>query len=68
MGGLGPPTSSLSTNLMRGLVSQLLFRVPQAGKALYIYKHPCLLWDLNPGPSGTAVSFTNYYTRRAAHV
>ncbi|GFV57023.1 uncharacterized protein TNCV_2931461 [Trichonephila clavipes] len=24
---------------------------PHAAKALYIYKHPCLLWDSNPGPT-----------------
>ncbi|GFV49727.1 hypothetical protein TNCV_1792951 [Trichonephila clavipes] len=41
--------SSSSTNLTGGLAAQLLFRAPPCRKALYIYKHPCLLRDSNPG-------------------
>ncbi|GFU37739.1 hypothetical protein TNCV_1466091 [Trichonephila clavipes] len=43
--------SSPSTNHTRGLVARRLFRVPPAAKALYIYKHPCLLQDSNPVPT-----------------
>ncbi|GFT75841.1 hypothetical protein TNCV_851431 [Trichonephila clavipes] len=43
--------SSPSTNLTSGLVTRRLFRVPQAAKALYIYKHPGLLFDSNPVPT-----------------
>ncbi|GFS55643.1 hypothetical protein TNCV_131591 [Trichonephila clavipes] len=44
---LSPP----STNHTRGLAARRLFIVPPATKALYIYKHPCLLRDSNPGPT-----------------
>ncbi|GFY02418.1 hypothetical protein TNCV_3502991 [Trichonephila clavipes] len=43
--------SSISTHLVRGLVAHRHLRVPPAGKALFIYKHPCLLRDSNPGPT-----------------
>ncbi|GFW64064.1 hypothetical protein TNCV_707691 [Trichonephila clavipes] len=37
---------------MRGFAAQRLFRVlPCRREALYIYKHPCLIWDSNPGPT-----------------
>ncbi|GFX17171.1 hypothetical protein TNCV_2856941 [Trichonephila clavipes] len=39
-----------STNLTRGLVARRLFTESHAAKALYIYKHPCLLRDSNPDP------------------
>ncbi|GFW54034.1 hypothetical protein TNCV_3828421 [Trichonephila clavipes] len=47
----GLPPLSTSTNLTRGLAARQLFRVPHAAKALYIYKHPCLLRDSNPVPT-----------------
>ncbi|GFW78806.1 hypothetical protein TNCV_4262261 [Trichonephila clavipes] len=47
--GLSPPFPS--TNLTRGLAARWLFRVPPAAKARFIYKHPCLLRDSNPGPT-----------------
>ncbi|GFX13052.1 hypothetical protein TNCV_2357081 [Trichonephila clavipes] len=40
-----------STNPTKGLMTRRLFRVPYAAKALYIYKHPCLLRDSNPVPT-----------------
>ncbi|GFV67967.1 transposable element Tcb1 transposase [Trichonephila clavipes] len=43
--------SSPSTKLTKGLEARRLFRVPPVVKALYIYKHPCLLRDSNPGPT-----------------
>ncbi|GFW12318.1 hypothetical protein TNCV_815731 [Trichonephila clavipes] len=43
--------SSPSTNLTRGLVARWLLRLPPAAKALYIYKHPCLLRYPNLGPT-----------------
>ncbi|GFV22596.1 uncharacterized protein TNCV_2077881 [Trichonephila clavipes] len=43
--------STPSTNHTRELAARRLFRVTPAGKALYIYKHPCLLRDLNPVPT-----------------
>ncbi|GFW68557.1 hypothetical protein TNCV_529121 [Trichonephila clavipes] len=42
-----------STNHTRGLAARRLFRVPHTAKALYIYKHPCLLRDSNPVPTAT---------------
>ncbi|GFT26410.1 dynein heavy chain 17, axonemal [Trichonephila clavipes] len=50
--------SSPSTNLARRLAARRLFRLlngyleyPHAENAPYIYKHPCLLQDSNPGPT-----------------
>ncbi|GFV89674.1 hypothetical protein TNCV_1576471 [Trichonephila clavipes] len=41
-----------STNFTRGHAARRLFReLPYAAKALYIYKQPCLLQDVNPGPT-----------------
>ncbi|GFV56045.1 uncharacterized protein TNCV_2266311 [Trichonephila clavipes] len=40
-----PPTSREDLRL-DGYLEYL-----HTAKALYIYKHPCLLWDLNPGPT-----------------
>ncbi|GFT14758.1 uncharacterized protein TNCV_99531 [Trichonephila clavipes] len=40
-----PPTSREDLRLLSCL------EYPHAAKALYIYKHPCLLWDSNPGSS-----------------
>ncbi|GFU19968.1 hypothetical protein TNCV_2705971 [Trichonephila clavipes] len=47
----GLPPSSPSTNITRGLAARRLFKVPHAAKALYIYKHPCLVRDSNPVPA-----------------
>ncbi|GFS56002.1 hypothetical protein TNCV_2564481 [Trichonephila clavipes] len=53
--------SSPSTNLTRGLAARDCYlEYPHATKALYIYKHPCLLRDSNPVP--TALSVANHYT------
>ncbi|GFV85289.1 hypothetical protein TNCV_929191 [Trichonephila clavipes] len=46
--GLSPP----STNLTRGLAARRLFRVlPCHEGSIHLQKHPCLLRDLNPGPT-----------------
>ncbi|GFW09870.1 hypothetical protein TNCV_4251991 [Trichonephila clavipes] len=43
---------------MRALAARRLFRVPPAAKALYIYKHPCLLRDSNPVPTASQYDTT----------
>ncbi|GFU56013.1 hypothetical protein TNCV_1490141, partial [Trichonephila clavipes] len=35
----------------RALAARRLFKVPDAAKALYIYKHPYILRDSNPSPT-----------------
>ncbi|GFX90999.1 amiloride-sensitive sodium channel subunit beta [Trichonephila clavipes] len=51
-GGQGPPTSLLLQPTSReGLRLDGYLKYHHAAKALYIYKHQCLLRDSNPGPS-----------------
>ncbi|GFS69123.1 uncharacterized protein TNCV_4009851 [Trichonephila clavipes] len=55
--------SSPSTHLATGLDDYLEY--PHAAKALYIYKHPCLLRDLNPGrTSSQSASLTTIPNER----
>ncbi|GFU13643.1 uncharacterized protein TNCV_938911 [Trichonephila clavipes] len=47
-----PPTSpSLSPNSREDLWLDGYLEYQYIAKALYIYKHPFLLWDSNPGPT-----------------
>ncbi|GFW81730.1 uncharacterized protein TNCV_2884041 [Trichonephila clavipes] len=47
-----PPTSlPLPPTLQEDLWLDGYLEYPPAAKALYIYKHPCLLWNSNPGPT-----------------
>ncbi|GFY26956.1 hypothetical protein TNCV_930971 [Trichonephila clavipes] len=49
-GGKRPPIHLLlPTNVSIGFVDLRLLRVTPAAKALYIYIHPCHIWDLKPG-------------------
>ncbi|GFW72560.1 uncharacterized protein TNCV_3797881 [Trichonephila clavipes] len=49
-GGQGPPTSlNLSPTSREDLQLDGYLEYSHAAKALYIYKHPCLLRELNPG-------------------
>ncbi|GFW89454.1 uncharacterized protein TNCV_3967441 [Trichonephila clavipes] len=51
-GGQGPPTFLLFPLTSReDLRLDGYLKYPHAAKALYIYKHPCLLRDLNTGPT-----------------
>ncbi|GFV81152.1 uncharacterized protein TNCV_3742131 [Trichonephila clavipes] len=51
-GGQGPPTSlPLPPTTREDLRRDSYLEYPHAAKALYIYKHPCLLRDSNPGPT-----------------
>ncbi|GFW76578.1 hypothetical protein TNCV_2681951 [Trichonephila clavipes] len=62
--GQEPPTSlSFQPTSREDLLLDGYLQYPQAAKAIYIYKHPCLLRD-SPRPKGTALSFVNFYTGR----
>ncbi|GFX56751.1 hypothetical protein TNCV_494991 [Trichonephila clavipes] len=51
-GGQGPPTSfPLPPTSRQDLRLNEYLEYPHATKAVYIYKHPCLLPDLNPCPT-----------------
>ncbi|GFT19198.1 uncharacterized protein TNCV_303261 [Trichonephila clavipes] len=51
-GGLGPPTSfPFPPTTREDLWQDGYLEYPHAAKALYIYKHPCLLLDSNPVPT-----------------
>ncbi|GFW46263.1 uncharacterized protein TNCV_2813581 [Trichonephila clavipes] len=56
----GLPTSlPLSSTSREDLRFDGYLEYPHAAKALYIYKHPCLLRDSNPGPTAQqSVSLT----------
>ncbi|GFS83283.1 hypothetical protein TNCV_600291 [Trichonephila clavipes] len=61
-GGQGSPTTfPLPPNSREDLRLDSYLKYPHAGKALYIYKHPCPP-VLEPRPNGTAVSVANHYT------
>ncbi|GFS95113.1 uncharacterized protein TNCV_2704681 [Trichonephila clavipes] len=47
----GLQLSSRSTTSREDLLLDGYLECPHATKALYIYKHPCLLWDSNPDPT-----------------
>ncbi|GFY32290.1 uncharacterized protein TNCV_3557981 [Trichonephila clavipes] len=59
--GQGPPTSLiLPQTSPEDLRLDGYLEYPPIAKALYIYKHPCLLWDSNPGPKAQqSASLTN---------
>ncbi|GFV02460.1 uncharacterized protein TNCV_1023881 [Trichonephila clavipes] len=51
-GGQGYPTSlPLPPTSREDLRLDGYLEYPHAAKALYIYKHPCLLWDSNRDPT-----------------
>ncbi|GFW73609.1 uncharacterized protein TNCV_1540641 [Trichonephila clavipes] len=60
-GSQEPPTSlPLPPATREDLWLDGYLEYPHAMKALYIYKHPCLPQDSNPGP--TAWQSANHYT------
>ncbi|GFT74049.1 uncharacterized protein TNCV_3707831 [Trichonephila clavipes] len=50
-GGQVPPISLLLPPTWKDLPLDGYLKYPYAAKALYIYKHPCLLRDSNPAPT-----------------
>ncbi|GFV41088.1 hypothetical protein TNCV_2666791 [Trichonephila clavipes] len=58
--------SSPSTNLMRELAAQWLFRVPLCNKGTIHLQTSMLSQEFEPMPYDTAVSVTNYYIRWTA--
>ncbi|GFX21084.1 uncharacterized protein TNCV_4366641 [Trichonephila clavipes] len=51
-GGQGPSTSlPLPSTSLKDLRLDGYLEYPHAAIVLYIYKHPCLLWDSNPVPT-----------------
>ncbi|GFU07159.1 hypothetical protein TNCV_3474241 [Trichonephila clavipes] len=57
-----PPLFPFHPTLRDDLWLDGYLNYPHAAKALYIYKHPCLLPGFEPSPNGTAVSVINQYT------
>ncbi|GFT49970.1 hypothetical protein TNCV_4175931 [Trichonephila clavipes] len=52
IGGQGPPTSfTLAPTSREKLRLDGYLECPHAAQPLYIYKYPCLLRDLNSGPT-----------------